>query len=103
MYIHIKKNKKMNFSADATKIISARIPMQEYIKLLTSATKLKLSVSEYLIWKVYYKDEKYKVDAKKNYVTSKIGSNDKTKNPSVTEDRAEKYKPIQKPPFNYTK
>lgn len=54
----------MNFSADATKIISARIPMQEYIKLLTSATKLKLSVSEYLIWKVYYKDEKYKSELK---------------------------------------
>jgi|CXWL01.1.fsa_nt_gi hypothetical protein len=50
-----------------------------------------------------YQDEKYKQDAKKNYTKSKIGSNDKTKNPSVTEDRAEKYKPIQKPPFQYPK
>lgn len=49
-----------------------------------------------------YQDEKYKQDAKKNYTTSKIGSNDKTVNPSVTEDKAAKYKPKIVPPFNYT-
>ena len=49
-----------------------------------------------------YQDEKYKQDAKKNYTKSKIGSNDKTVNPSVTEDRAEKYKPKIPPSFNYT-
>lgn len=49
-----------------------------------------------------YQDEKYKQDAKKNYTVSKIGSNDKTVNPSVTEDKAAKYKPKIVPPFNYT-
>jgi len=35
-----------------TKAIAARVPMAEYIRVITAATDLKLSVSEYLIMKL---------------------------------------------------
>lgn len=51
-----------------------------------------------------YKEDKFKQDVKLNYKTvSKIGTNDKKINKSVTEDKDPKYVPKTTPPFNYTK
>lgn len=38
------------------KVISARIPMENYIEVLKRATELKMTVSEYLIMKLFNDD-----------------------------------------------
>lgn len=41
-----------------TKIISARIPMDKYLEILKKAMDLKISVSDYLILKLYDDNQK---------------------------------------------
>ena len=51
-----------------------------------------------------YKEDKFKQQVKLDYKNvSKIGTNDKTINKSVTEDKDLKYIPKTTPPFNYSK
>lgn len=44
-------------NAAPTKIVSARLPIPEYIKFLTAATDAKMSVSEYFYYKIYQDDK----------------------------------------------
>jgi len=51
-----------------------------------------------------YKEDKFKNEAKNKYKTvSHVGTNDNSTNKSVTEDKAPKYVPPVKPPFDYSK
>lgn len=44
-------------NAAPTKIVSARLPIPEYIKILNAATEAKMSVSEFLYYKIYQEDK----------------------------------------------
>lgn len=51
-YPNVVQNSRRIMADHNTKAIAARVPMAEYIKVITAATDLKLSVSEYLIMKL---------------------------------------------------
>lgn len=51
---------------EGTKVISFRVPMADYIKLLTQATQLKMSLSDYVLMKVYGPDGEIKATFKQS-------------------------------------
>lgn len=67
----------MSELAVSTKIVCARLPIAEYIKVLTNATDLKLSVSEYVYFKLYQEDKATKLSLELEKI--KKQSNDKDK------------------------
>lgn len=51
-YSNVAKNNPKVMADYNTKAIAARVPMTEYIRIITDATELRLSVSEYIIMKL---------------------------------------------------
>lgn len=51
-----------------TKVISARIPMDKYLEILKKAMELKISVSDYLILKLYDEPKKNNTPIQGHYI-----------------------------------
>jgi hypothetical protein len=64
-----------------SKTISVRIPMSQYIELLQTATNMKLSVSEYLLLKLFGGNQKQTISVK----------NETKKTPILLHSSREKY------------